>query len=264
MNSSLISSFLNQHIATEWQLEPLPGGVVNQSWRVVTPRGQYFLKYQPRLAHNGVNRIEEIRLQRALNNSHLSVNIAAWNSSYELVLYDWVEAPTLAQLDSLTQVEVLAQTLARIHQQQPELPSWSLQHRVDNYLQAVAQYDPAVANPLAVELSHYKPLIQQWDDGPKVLCHNDLSYAHILLATPAKVVDWEYAGYGDPGFDIASAIEINQLSESAAQRLCALYVRHSGIEISLDEVQHWCRLIALINRLWDAAQVAQRPQEKQS
>ncbi|RUO29348.1 hypothetical protein CWE12_10225 [Aliidiomarina sedimenti] len=262
MSSTAIDAFLQQHLGSGWQLQPVPGGLVNRCWQVDHEGQRYFLKQQGAARHNGVDRVEEVRLQRALYQHHLTVDIVAWNASYELVLFAWVDAPTLTQSDSTTQLKVLADTLWRIHQQAPPLPHWSLSSRVDNYLQAIAQYEAKVANDLAAELAGFAPLLTAWDQHPKVLCHNDLAFAHILMSQPPRVVDWEYAGYGHPCFDLASSIAINELTEGEVAALCEHYsahsLKHGGETITPADLSDWRQLIDLVNRLWFEAQRVQR------
>ncbi len=256
LNLSL-PEFLAQHIEGPYQLNTLREGQVNTAWRVMTPSRHYFLKYQGAATHNGIDRVQEVRLQRALYISHLTPHVIAYSRDYAWLLCEWIDAPTLAAADPQRQVAVLANTLVQIHQQTPPLARWSLRRRVDNYLTAVGQYAPAKARALRSKLHQYRHLLAEWEQGEAVFCHNDLAFEHVLLAPKVKVVDWEYAGYGHAYFDLASAVEINQLDQSQCQQLCDEYNKLNGKQLEVEELAHWRGLLRAINELWHAAQQCQ-------
>lgn len=256
-------AFLSAHLPPPFVLRPLRRGQVNTAWQVEANGQRYFLKFQGEGRQNGTDRIQEAQLQRSLAQHHLTPSVIATSSDYRWVLHQWIAAPSLSSLhDADEQSRVLALTLWRIHQQRPKLPRWSLQQRVANYVAAVARVDDEVAKHQQHELEAYSDLIELWDSHQAVFCHNDLSADHVLLSTPHRVVDWEYAGYGHACFDIASCIEINQLSDGAQQNLCRVYSEVSGTPHKSQELSQqlprWRGLLQVINALWTQAQQAEQ------
>lgn len=251
-------AFLSAHLTPPFQLNPLRSGAVNTAWRVESNGQRYFLKYQGDAQHTGVDRVQEVRLQRALYLAHLTPRVIAYSRDYSWVLQEWVDAPTATSLGAAEQSRLLADTLWRIHQQRPPLPRWSLKHRVANYVSAVGRYDSQQAQQFAQALDAYQSLLAEWDSAPAVLCHNDLSSDHVLLSTPARVVDWEYAGFGHAWFDLASCIEINQLDDTSQARLCRQYSAASGAKVSPTDLAPWRGLMQVVNQLWYHAQHLQR------
>jgi thiamine kinase-like enzyme len=60
---------------------------------------------------------------------------------------------------------------------------------------------------------------------PEATCHNDLLNANLLRAGDhVWIVDYEYAGMGDPFFDLGNLSINNGLSDDAQERLLALYL----------------------------------------
>ena len=60
---------------------------------------------------------------------------------------------------------------------------------------------------------------------PSVLCHNDLLTANFLAtADGLRVVDWEYAGMGDPYFDLGNFAVNNELGDAEEEVLLAAYL----------------------------------------
>jgi thiamine kinase-like enzyme len=54
-------------------------------------------------------------------------------------------------------------------------------------------------------------------------CHNDLLNANFLDDGRLRVLDWEYAGMGDPGFDLANFSVNHELSSEADRLLLGYY-----------------------------------------
>jgi thiamine kinase-like enzyme len=60
--------------------------------------------------------------------------------------------------------------------------------------------------------------------GRDVLCHNDLHHLNIVGSREViQVVDWEYAGLGDPIMDIASYLAYHDLDAPATAALLEAY-----------------------------------------
>lgn len=250
--------FLASYLTPPFVLTPLRRGQVNTAWQVEAGGQYYFLKYQGVAQQNGTHRQHEARLQRDLAQHSLAPRVVGSSQDHRWVLHEWICAPTLASVpDEDQQSRLLALSLWRIHQHRPNLPRWSLQHRVAKYLATVAQYDDTLAKFEQGRLAPYHDLIELWDSHQTVFCHNDLATDHVLLSTPHRIVDWEYAGYGHALFDIASCIEINQLSDAAQHTLCRVYSEASGQSIQAPQLQRWRELLQVINALWTHAHQVQ-------
>lgn len=58
---------------------------------------------------------------------------------------------------------------------------------------------------------------------PSAFCHNDLLNENFLFDTRLRILDWEYAGMGDPFFDLANFSINHELTASADQMLLGHY-----------------------------------------
>jgi thiamine kinase-like enzyme len=63
-----------------------------------------------------------------------------------------------------------------------------------------------------------------------VLCHHDVHGGNIVIDPALRLwlVDWEYAGLGDPAFDLASFASQHGLSLGESRLLHASYVEAGG------------------------------------
>ena len=60
--------------------------------------------------------------------------------------------------------------------------------------------------------------------APVRLCHNDLLNANFIDSPDGiRIVDWEYAGMGDPLFDLANFAADHELDEDGGRKLIAAY-----------------------------------------
>lgn len=242
--------------AGPWQIEAIRGGVVNSSWKVSNATQSFFVKQQRADDTNAIDRADEIILQRQLHELQLCPQVKYVSDGNEWVLFDWVDAPSLAEssLEEPERMRILAHTLARIHHSAPQVAPWSLYERIMHYCTNLAEQAPQKARAYKSQLEHFSRLIESWDKEAGCLCHNDLSLGHVLLSDPVKVVDWEYAGYGHPYFDIASCIEINDLDRQQVQWLCRFYSQQCDVEITPGEIATWRALVSVLNDLWYAVQ----------
>jgi thiamine kinase-like enzyme len=74
------------------------------------------------------------------------------------------------------------------------------------------------------------------------LCHHDIHAQNIVTdrADRLWLVDWEYAGSGDPVFDLASCASQLELSAASTGLLCDEYIRAGGtVELDRLELARW-------------------------
>ncbi len=84
---------------------------------------------------------------------------------------------------------------------------------------------------------------------PSAPCHNDLLTANFLHdGARLRILDWEYAGMGDPYFDLANLASNNGLDDADEERLLAAY---HGAAARPDQLAA-LRLLRLMAAFWEA------------
>jgi thiamine kinase-like enzyme len=78
------------------------------------------------------------------------------------------------------------------------------------------------------------------------LCHNDLVCHNILEADRLMLIDWEYAGVGDPYFDLAVVVQHHRLNDESASLFIEAYLQRPATN---DEFHHLSLQRALYERL---------------
>lgn len=83
------------------------------------------------------------------------------------------------------------------------------------------------------------------------LCHNDVHHLNIVGSDPVRLIDWEYAGVGEPLFDLASLCVYHRYPEPQRERLLSAYGAPPDA-INWQRLELACWLFAYIRDLWMA------------
>lgn len=83
------------------------------------------------------------------------------------------------------------------------------------------------------------------------LCHNDLVAGNILECSDGlKLIDWEYAGLGDPWFDLALVIEHHQLDDDLQAGFVQAYLQREPRVAELSRLLAWRKFYRSLLSLW--------------
>jgi thiamine kinase len=107
-------------------------------------------------------------------------------------------------------IDRLATMLRTLHAQPLDVPEVNIADRVRAYARELQSEDPRAWPRARRLLNSTRLVLEQYRFGrrPQALCHNDLVAANILeSAGRICIIDWEYAGRGDPFFDLATLVE---------------------------------------------------------
>ncbi len=222
-------------------LTPIVGSVSNFAWHAVAGSTERFV----RLARAGnealgADRVAEAAILRCVAAAGLAPKVLRCDPAARLLVTQWITPNRIARstLQDEVSLEQVAAAMARLHRL--DVPAGVREVRFDEQarrLEARGSHAQSVFTELASvvfeRLAH---------DAPVVLCHNDLHAQNIVFDTGNRLwlVDWEYAGLGDPVFDLASFASQCALSRDAGQRLCDEYIRAGGrVEWSRVEFARW-------------------------
>ncbi|GAB3091444.1 phosphotransferase [Aestuariicella hydrocarbonica] len=153
-----------------------------------------------------------------------------WADSASLVTA-YIEGEPWQPIQNL---DVLCQSLHQLHSQNCELPSFDLLRHCDRYWDSVIQSSGKQLPPDSIRLfaQARHALVKILDEHPdQCLCHNDLNPDNILYRNSTfYFLDWEYACYNSPYFELASLAEFFNLSEKQTQLLSNTYWSNSGLK----------------------------------
>ena len=122
------------------------------------------------------------------------------------------------------QLGFLARSLSKLH----EADHKAFEQRGFDIQVFCAQYLEHAGAQAAVLHQEIEPLLVKFknDSTPWCFCHNDLVVANCFVSEQAAMfIDWEYADYHNPWFDLAAIIYYFRLSESEIKDFLGEYGR---------------------------------------
>ena len=211
--------------------KPLAGGITNKNF-VVEDRGRkVVVRTGGDISVHGIVRTNEIAANRAANDAGLSPPVIY--SEPGVLVIGFVEGKTFKPDDvrNPANLERLVDLVRRCHHDIPKYlrgaaPMFWPFHVVRDY-----------AHTLTDSSSRHVPLLpgllQRADEleaavGPidVVFGHNDLLAANILDdGRQLWLLDWEYAGFNSPLFDLGGLASNSELPPEMSERLLELYFR---------------------------------------
>ncbi len=235
-------------------LEPISGGLINQSYRLKCDEDAFFIKtFAPNHFFPTDRQALFFQQQRLADLGRAPFPVYLSNA-HDFQVEAWIEHTSLQEqnLSIEAKVTTLAETLWEIHQLPTVATSIDLPKDWLTYV-SIAQLNDDIELNNEIETCR-----QIWVDTHKteqVLCHNDLAMEHVAMTESGVIFDWEYAALGNRYFDLVSCAIINQLTSSQTELLLSAYARCSDIEVR--EVRQGFRqqqpIVELTHTLWYAA-----------
>jgi thiamine kinase len=253
-------SAVNKHLV-EQALSTIPGftgarvdtqlsdGPTNASYLLEHAGTQYVLRLdKPDTAKLGLNRGNEKLVCQVVADAGLAPEPLYFDPVAGIYLRrflpgrSWVDS----DLDSPVNLERLARLLRELHSLSP----------------VGAVFDPlAAARRYAAQLGSEKSrailrraeeLMRQInaDSMDPALCHNDLVCHNVLEGERLMLIDWEYAGIGDPFFDLAVVVRHHDLDNKSAHSFLDAYLGRSASAREIKQLELQCDFYACLLELW--------------
>jgi thiamine kinase len=95
--------------------------------------------------------------------------------------------------------------------------------------------------------------ISLYQDSTECLCHNDVHALNLVEGDHGalRLIDWEYAGVGEPLFDLASISIYQRYGQAERERLLSAYLPRAEVA-DWHRLEQACWLFEYIRDLWTA------------
>jgi thiamine kinase-like enzyme len=228
---------------------PLVGGITNRNYRLRWAGRDCVLRLPGKqTALLGIDRVAERDATRAA--AGIAPDVVAFSAELECLVTGFIEGRPVdaAELRGPLLGEVAA-ALRSVHAGPPLAHTFSPWDRVDAYrLTALRHSMPLPIGYDEVDAAADR-IAGALGERPVVPCHNDLLTANFLHdGARLRILDWEYAGMGDPYFDLANLAANNGFSDDDEARLLAAY---HGAPARPDQLAA-LRLLRLMAAFWEA------------
>ena len=211
-------------------IAPLSGGMTNHNFRVRDKRGQYALRFGQDLPQYGVLRFNELAIARAAHAAGVTPEVVY--AAEGVMVSRFIEGRTLesADLRDPLRIPAVLAVLQRCHREVaqqvrgPVLMFWVFQVLRNYFATLEAIPDHLLARRLPALQREAARLEAQTGPVDIVLAHNDLLAGNFIDdGERLWLIDWEYAGFNSPLFDLANLSCNNGFSRELEQELLAQY-----------------------------------------
>jgi thiamine kinase-like enzyme len=208
---------------------PITAGITNRNFRVDVDDEAFVLRLAGRDTELlGIDRVAEEAAGRAAAAAGVGPEVYAFLPEHGCLVTRFVPGESIPETD-LQREDVLAsvaRSVRAIHGCPPIPSSFPVFRIVEDYARLAAERGVAV--PGAWDEAHATAgrieTALAISPMPLTTCHDDLLNANFLLdGDHTWIVDYEYAGMGDPFFDLGNLSVNNGLSGEAQERLLRLY-----------------------------------------
>lgn len=238
-------------------ITPLAGGMTNRNYKVRDRAGTHVVRIGEDLPHHGVMRWHELAVAQAAHAAGLSPAIRF--SEPGLVVMDFIDGQPLSP-DRISDPRLqprLAELLRRCHREIPRhlrgpvLTFWPFQV-VRSYLDHLKSHRSRGSGRLDEFHRLNEQLESRFTGTGLVLGHNDLLAGNILDdGSRLWLIDWDYAGFGTPFFDLANLATNNRLPTEAELELLGQYLDTSHIDTNILANHRCMRVLSLLREvLW--------------
>ena len=201
-------------------VEPLGGGITNRNFRVEAAGEEFVLRIGGKDTELlGIDRVAEHAASCVAADLGLGPEVVAFVEPEGYLVTRYVDGE-VGKVD----LERVGAALRRLHDG-PALPARFDSFRVVEAYRATA-HERGVAVPSAYpRAKEIADRIERRRSGTTLRpCHNDLLSANFIDdGIRLWLVDWEYAGMGDPFFDLGNFAVNNELREEGENELLAAY-----------------------------------------
>ena len=201
-------------------IEPLGGGITNRNFKVETDGHKFVLRIGGRDTELlGIDRSAEHAASSVAAELGLGPEVVAYVEPEGYLVTRYIEGE-VGKVD----VERVGAALRRLHDG-PTFPG-----RFDSFRVVEAYCATAHAHGVGVPSAYEraKEIANQIErrrtDAPLRPCHNDLLNANFIDdGASLWLVDWEYAGMGDPFFDLGNFAVNHELADESELALLSAY-----------------------------------------
>lgn len=204
------------------QVQLLSGGSVNQSWKISRTEGDLVLRQDgPLVAELGLNRRAEMQVLHVLAQHGLGPEVVWADPDAGLLLTRFIDGQhwDRRSLEISSDLDKLFVALVRLHSigTSESAPVMEYAATAEHYATLLGGEE---ARLLARDAAR---LAAEWcaDKSRYVLCHNDLSAGNVIERPGGDLhfIDWEYAAWGEPCFDLAGLIQQSDEGDGPSRSL---------------------------------------------
>ena len=208
--------------------EPLLGGLTNLNYRIHGAPDEYVLRVTGEAEMLGADREAEYAATVMAGGLGIGPQVLAYLRPEKILITRFVEGHLVPpeQMRTTAMLGQVAATLRRLHEGPAIDASFSAFGIVETYRDNARWLGVELPEAFAWSWARAEEMRAALASGkrPARPCHNDLLIGNFLdEGHTLRILDWEYAGMGDPYFDLANFSTNHELDESGDRMLLEAY-----------------------------------------
>lgn len=231
------------------ELQPLQKGLSNSVLSFCYNGGKYVFRYPGLGSEILIDRGRESIIQKQIEDAGVDTSLVAMSVRYGWRISRFIKTRTFQYHDVNDMVRGILQ-LRKLHAVKPKV-RWEFD--IKEKWESIRDMIPADKyGENFTEFPEFKEIkeriyklyeLAKTDGIRKCLTHGDCRDENFLINdNEIHLIDWEYAGFGDPGFDIGSYVCGGDHSEEEVDRILFTYF---GRKPSLEERRHFYAYVAI-------------------
>ena len=188
------------------EIKTIDGGLTNQNFLVQENSNRFVVRLGDDIPEHLVSRSNELIASKAASEANIGPKIIY--SDKGILVLEYIESTTLTAKDVRDKIDLIIPVLKKIHLEIPKkifgqsLIFWVF-HVIRNYEKFLKDNKSSYTNLLPDLLSQSAKLEKNSSPYEIVFGHNDLLPGNFLDdGSRLWVIDWEYAGFNTPLFDL--------------------------------------------------------------
>jgi thiamine kinase-like enzyme len=226
--------------ATDLKSSPLTGGITNENFRIEV-NGDVFVLRIPGADTEllGIVRATECAVSQLAGDIGIGPEVFFVIEPEGYLVTSFIEGklPPPVELGQHENIRRVAETVRRVHKMDSIPETFSPFRVVEDSAEIARRFNVGFPNNfdwLIEQMNIAEVALLQSPFTPQ-LCHNDLLNANFLDDGAIRILDWEYAGMGDPVFDLANFSVHHEFNDEQDRWLLESYFG----EVTSDK---WARL----------------------
>ncbi len=213
--------------ARDLKTTPLGGGITNQNFRVDVNGESFVLRITgENTEFLGIDRQHEYAANAAAAEIGIAPAVFYFIEPEGYLVTRFLNARPIPLEEIMPKnIRRVALTLKKIHAL-PSFPgTFSPFRTIDDYAATARQYNVSFPSNFDWHMARLREIEAAFLKEPfaPCPCHNDLLNENFLDDGNIRIIDWEYAGMGDPAFDLANFAVHHQFSDEQEKILFEYY-----------------------------------------
>ena len=213
---------------TDLKSSPLTGGITNENFRIEV-NGDVFVLRIPGADTEllGIVRATECAVSQLAGETGIGPEVFYVIEPEGYLVTSFIDGklPTPEELGQTSNIRRVAEAIRRVHKMDTIPETFSPFRVVENSAEIAHRFKvdfPDNFDWLIEQMNIAEAALLKSPFTPR-LCHNDLLNANFLDDGQIRILDWEYAGMGDPVFDLANFSVHHEFSDDQDRWLLEFY-----------------------------------------